>query len=131
MAIRAMLLFGIDDKTTSGTPQFTDNSLSFGIGGGLEYHLPLATNISPYFGGVLSLQSSAETTNPGANKTSTTTFGLGAIGGVEYFFNQNLSLGAEYQFGITSSSSTTSGSPDHSELQFGFQTAGLTLAAYF
>ncbi|OYV85654.1 MAG: hypothetical protein B7Z63_05180, partial [Ignavibacteriae bacterium 37-53-5] len=49
MAIRAMLLFGIDNRTTSGTPQFTDNSLSFGIGGGLEYHLPVATNISPYF----------------------------------------------------------------------------------
>jgi opacity protein-like surface antigen len=129
LAARAMLLFGVDNKTTSGIPQGTDNSLSFGIGGGIEYHLPLAYHVSPYLGGILSFRTSAETVNPGANKTSSTSFGLGAIGGIEYFFNENLSLAAEYQFGFTSTSYT--GLPDQNELKFGFQTAGLTLAAYF
>ncbi len=129
MALRAMLLFGIDNTTQSGVPQATDNKLSFGIGGGLEYHLPLAYHISPYFGGLLSFQTAAETVNPGATKTSTTSFGLGALGGIEYFFNDNLSLSAEYQFGLTSTSYT--GLPNQSEFKFGFQTAGLTLAAYF
>ena len=131
MALRGMLLFGLDNKTTTGTPQFTDNSLSIGIAAGLEYHLPLASQVSPYLGGQISFLNSAETTNPGANKTSSTTFGLGAIGGIEYFFNNNLSLSAEYQFGVTSTQSSASGAPDRSELKLGFQTAGLTLAAYF
>ena len=72
LVVRALLLFGIDNSTTKSSPQFTDDKLSFGIGGGLEYHLPLASNVSPYVGGALSFVSSARTTNPGANKTSTT-----------------------------------------------------------
>ena len=82
-------------------------------------------------GVALSFVSSARTTNPGANKTSTTAFGLGALGGVEYFFNQNISLSAEYQFGLTSATFTTSGGPDHNEFILGFQTAGLTMGVYF
>jgi opacity protein-like surface antigen len=131
LAVRAMLLFGLDNKTTSGVPQSTDNSLSFGIGGGIEYHLPLASRLSPYLGGVFSFLNSAETTNPGGGRINSTSFGLGAIGGLEYFFNQNLSLGAEYQFGISSTNSSETGSPSTNELKLGFQTAGLTLAAYF
>ena len=131
MALRGMLLFGLDNRTTSGTPQFTDNSLSIGIAAGLEYHLPLASQVNPYVGGQLSFLNTAETTNPGANRTSSTTFGLGAIGGIEYFFNSNLSLSAEYQFGVTSTQTSASGAPDRSELKLGFQTAGLTMAAYF
>ena len=131
LVVRALLLFGIDNSTTKSSPQFTDDKLSFGIGGGLEYHLPLASNVSPYVGGALSFVSSARTTNPGANKTSTTAFGLGALGGVEYFFNQNISLSAEYQFGLTTTSTSTSGAPDYSEFQLGFQTAGLTMGVYF
>lgn len=131
LAVRGMLLFGMDNSTTNSSPQFTDNLLSFGIGGGLEYHLPLASRISPYVGGVFSFLTSAETVNPGDTKTSSTSFGLGAIGGIEYFFNQNLSLSAEYQFGLSSTSGSKTGSPNNSEFKVGFQTVGLTLAAYF
>lgn len=131
MAVRGMLLLGIDNSTTNSTPQFSTDRLDFGIQGGLEYHLPLASRISPYVGGILSFESNATTTNPGANKNSSTSFRLGAIGGIEYFFNSNISLSAEYQFGFTSTNNTTSGAPGNDQFQLGFQTAGLTLAAYF
>lgn len=110
LGVRGMLLFGMDNKTTGGAPEVTDNSLSFGISGALEYHLPLTSQISPYVGGGLTFQTGAETINNGfgINKTSTSSFGLGAIGGIEYFFNQNLSLSAEYQFGFTSTNTTAS-----------------------
>lgn len=139
IAVRGMLLFGVDNETTKGTVDFTnatDNKLSFGIGGGLEYHLPLASRVSPYLGGEVFFMNSAETFTPSvlaggtANsiKTTTTSFGLGAIAGVEYFFNDNVSLAAEYQFGVESDNTTN---PGTDELKIGFQTAGLTFAVYF
>ncbi len=131
MAVRAMLLFSIDNNTSNSIPQTSSNSFDFGIQGGLEYHLPLASRISPYVGGLLSFGTNANTTNPGANKNSSTSFGLGAVGGIEYFFNSNISLSAEYQFGFTSTNNSTSGAPGNNRFQLGFQTAGLTLAAYF
>ncbi len=131
LAVRGMLLFAINNSTTNSTPQVSSNSLAFGLQGGLEYHLPLASMISPYVGGVVSFQTSALTRDPGGIKTGTTAFGLGAIGGVEYFFNNNLSLSGEYQFGFTSTNDTANGSAAGNSLQLGFQTAGLTLAVYF
>ena len=142
MAVRAMLLFGIDNTTAKGTAGFTDatdNKTAFGIGGGLEYHLHTGSNVSPYLGGAISFTSGSETakgsvpvgSSAGENKSSSTTFGLGALAGVEYFFNQSISLSAEYQFGISTTSVTSTGNPDQSRLQLGFQTAGLTLAVYF
>ncbi len=131
VAVRGMLMFGINNQTTNTNPKFTDNTLSFGIAAALEYHLPLFSQVSPYFGGGIFFNSTGETRNPGSSKTTNSSFGVGALGGVEYFFNQNLSLAAEYQFGFTSSTNTTSGSPNTSEFQLGFQTAGLTLGVYF
>ncbi len=138
-AVRGMLLFGIDNQTNKGAAGFTDatdNKFSFGLGGGLEYHMPLASSVSPYLGGGLFFTTSSETYTPSvfvggtatSTKTSQTAFGLGAIGGVEYFFNSNISLSAEYQFGVTFTNQTN---PDVSNFQLGFQTAGLTFAVYF
>jgi len=131
LAIRGLLLFGINNSTTNSSPEFTDNKLTLGIGGGLEYHLPISTNVSPYVGGIVSYENSAETVNPGGTKRTTSTFALGAVGGVEYFFNQNISLSAEYQFGISSATTTTTGTPNQNVFTFGFQTAGLTMGVYF
>ncbi|MCL4540413.1 MAG: porin family protein [Bacteroidetes bacterium] len=139
MAVRGMLDFAINNQTTKGAANFTDatdNTLGFGLGAGLEYHLPLASKVSPYFGGLVSFMTTAETFTPSvftgtvatSTKTSTTTFGLGALAGVEYFFNQNISLAAEYQFGLNYSSRTN---PSVDILDLGFQTAGLTFAVYF
>lgn len=139
VALRGMFLFGMDNKTTKGAAGFTDetdNTMSFGIGGGLEYHLPLASRVSPYFGGQLSVSTSSETYTPSvftggtasSVKSTSTSFGFGAIAGVEYFFNQNISLAAEYQLGVAFNSFSN---PNSSELKLGFQTAGLTFAVYF
>ncbi len=131
MAVRGMFLLGINNTSSNSNPQSSTNQMSFGLEGGLEYHLPLASHLSPYFGGDLSFMTSAATINPGNARSTNTNFGLGAIGGIEYFFNSNISLSAEYQFGINLGNSTATGSPGNSSLQIGFQTAGLTLAAYF
>jgi opacity protein-like surface antigen len=133
MAIRAMLLFGMNNQTTKTTPEQTDNSLTFGIGGALEYHLPLSASVSPYVGGGLAFSSSTNKTNAGFGeaKSTSTTFQLGALAGVEYFFNQSLSLGAEYQLGIISTSNSPFGGPKTSDFSFGIQTFGLTMSVYF
>jgi opacity protein-like surface antigen len=142
MAVRALLIFGINNQTQNGVAGFTDETtdqFSFGIGGALEYHLPISTHVSPYFGGGISFTTSTTTSTPSVpsgtaaaeSKQTTTGFQLGAIGGIEYFFNQNLSLSAEYQFGLSTSSTSQSGNPGSSTLRLGFQSAGLTMAIYF
>ncbi len=132
LALRGMLLFGLDNTTTNTTPQASTDLMSFGIGGGLEYHLALDSHVSPYVGGVITFTSDAETQNPGALKSNKSTIALGAIGGVEYFFNNNISLAAEYQFGLsTTTSSPLGGGPSTNEFQLGFQTFGLTMGVYF
>ncbi len=134
VAIRGMLMFGIDNTSTNntgGAPQPSTDRMSFGIQGGLEYHLPLNSNVSPYLGGLVSFSTNAATNNPGAAKVINNMFGLSAVGGVEYFFNQNISLSAEYQFGLTTTSGSNSNGPSTNRLQLGFQTAGLTMAVYF
>lgn len=139
LAVRGMLNLLVNNQTTKGAANFTDatdNTFGFGLGAGLEYHLPLASKVSPYFGGVLSFMTTAETITPSvftgtvatSTKTTSTGFGLGALMGVEYFFNQNISLAAEYQFGLLYDSRTN---PSTDEMTVGFQTAGLTLAVYF
>lgn len=95
LALRGLLLFGIDNKTVSTTPEATDNLFTFGIGGAIEYHLPISSSVSPYVGGGLQFMTTSETINSGSFKTTGTTFGIGALMGVEYFFNQSLSLSAE------------------------------------
>ncbi len=132
LALRAMLQLSVNDQTAKTTPQETNNTLGFGIGGALEYHLPLSSSVSPYLGGGLSVSMATNKQNQYAEtKTTDLAIGVGVLAGVEYFFNQNLSLAGEYQFGFSASSTTQTGSADRSTLQLGFQTAGLTLAAYF
>ncbi len=134
LALRALLLFGINNATTNTAPQSTDDKLSFGIGGGLEYHLALNSNVSPYVGGAITFTDNSESFEGPVTPKSTTTsvaVAIGAIGGVEYYFNQNISLAAEYQFGLTSTTTTSTGQPDRSGFALGFQTAGLTMGVYF
>jgi opacity protein-like surface antigen len=134
LALRALLQFGIDDSTTKTTPKTTDNTFTIGVGGAVEYHLPLFSSVSPYLGGEVGYITSTYKHNHFAGdetKTTSTTFEVGALGGVEYYFNQNLSLGAEYQFGLSTASTTLTGDVDRSSLRIGFQTAGLTMAVYF
>lgn len=134
LAMRGMLLFGLDNTTVAASSlvsQSKNDNLSVGISAGLEYHLALASRISPYIGGTVLFENTQTTVSPGIGSETTTTFGAGAIGGIEYFFNQNISLAAEYQFGVSDAINSATGSPNQSEVKVGFQTTGLTLAAYF
>lgn len=142
MAVRALLMFGINNQTVNGNTGFTDqttDALNFGIGGALEYHLPISSNVSPYVGGGVTFTTGTVTSTPSVPsgtaatqfKNTNTSFGIAAIGGIEYFFNQNISLGAEYQFGLTTTSNSQTGTQGSSALGLGFQTFGLTMAVYF
>lgn len=132
LAFRGMLQFGIDNHTMNTNPETTDNTIGFGIGAALEYHLPLSSSVSPYLGGGLSFTMTTNKQNQYAEtKTTDLGFGVGVLAGVEYFFNQNLSLAGEYQFGFSASSTKETGLVNRSTLQLGFQSAGLTLAVYF
>ncbi len=131
LAVRGMLLFGTDNVTSKGLNASSTSTLNFGVAGALEYHLDPNPGISPYIGGSISYFNSGETsstTGPGSYSTSATTtnFGVDALAGVEFFVGHNVSVSAEYQYGIRSSSSQGS-----SEFQFGFQTASLTMGIYF
>lgn len=144
LAVRGMLGFGVDNETTKGAVGYTDsteNTVSFGVGGAVEYHLPLASHVSPYVGGEILFMTSTETRTPSvftgspfggpsapSEKTTSTGFGLGGVAGVEYFFNRNISLAAEYQLGIAFNNYSN---PGRNKFRAGFQTAGLTLAVYF
>lgn len=134
LALRGMLLFGIDNTTVAASSLVSESkndNLSVGINAGLEYHLALASRISPYVGGTVLFENTQTTVSPGLGSEKTTTFGAGLIGGVEYFFSQNISLSAEYQFGVSDAINSAAGSSNQTEVKVGFQTTGLTLAAYF
>ncbi len=125
-ALRAMLLFGLDNRSLAGAK---NDNIQFGLSAGLEYHLPISTNASPYVGGMVTAKSE-DTKITGATSTSTSA-GVAGIAGVEYFFNKNISLSAEYQFGLTAMNTTQSPGSTQQELEIGFQTANLTLGVYF
>lgn len=125
-ALRAMLLFGLDNRTFAGAK---NDDIQFGLSAGLECHLPISTHASPYVGGILTAKTE-DTKMTGATSTSTSV-GVAGIAGVEYFFNKNISLAAEYQFGLTATNTTQSPGSTQQELEIGFQTANLTLGVYF
>jgi len=126
MALRAMLLFGLDNRTFAGAK---NDDIQFGLSAGLECHLPISAHVSPYLGGML-IAKTEDTKMTGATSTSTSVE-VGGIAGVEYFFSKNISLAAEYQFGLTATNTTQSPGSTKQELQIGFQTADLTLGVYF
>jgi len=74
------------------------------------------------------------------NDASITAFGVGGLAGFEYFIYDRISLGAEYQFGLTFGSGTyevtrqaqpTTKSDLPSVMSLGFNTVSFKLAAYF
>ncbi|HUI31327.1 MAG TPA: OmpW family outer membrane protein [Candidatus Acidoferrales bacterium] len=141
MALRGMLLFGYQDQITNGTPGFKDATLittNLGLGGALEYHLPVSSKVSPYLGVGAFFMTGITTSTPSvpvgatatSNKSTSTTVGAAGLLGVEYFFNQNISLGAEYQLGLAINNNTPN-PPGPEVISIGIQTFGLTLGVYF
>jgi len=150
MALRGSIGVGYYSKTTKGDPGYTDEKESttdVPIGAGLEYHVLNAKNVSMYLGGELGVGLSSASTsqsvpvgNPERTTSgSTTTIGIGAILGVEYFISQSMSISGEYRLAF----STSSGSVEQksggvsvkrdlpTETHLGTGTATLTVAIYF
>jgi opacity protein-like surface antigen len=132
-ALRVMLLFGMSNHNNASGNGTKDDSVQFGLSAGLEYHFPISTSVSPYVGGgIYAASGDIKNSNfHGVTKGTYTTLGVGVAAGVEYFFNKNISLAGEYQFGLSATNSTGTGVPSQQDLTLGFQTADLTLGVYF
>jgi opacity protein-like surface antigen len=163
LAIRASLQFAHasqDDPANpgvgeTGTDGFAKATM-FGITAGGEYHF-LKGRVSPYAGAGISLSTistdaksaviapavQVETKNATAGElgyTAATQFGIAGLVGVEFFIVKEVSLGAEYQFGLAYASR-----PDQQQIAgnltettkvgsawgFGFSTTAITLGFYF
>ncbi len=98
----------------------TEKSFNFSIRPGYEIHFEGTDRLSPYVGGEIIFATGSETltrefrngssaesnadaakwsTWEAVKKSGTTTFGLGAVAGFDYYFADNLYLGAEIGFG--------------------------------
>ncbi|MEW5798563.1 MAG: outer membrane beta-barrel protein [Bacteroidota bacterium] len=168
MLIRGGVQFAIASRDIPANPPAgqtgTDGSASaniFGFSGALEYHLT-RTRVSPYIGAGVGISftstesknavvgTTAQTTtknNTGGEVIDGTTYrggmmlGIFAAGGLEYFVTNNVSLGAEYRFGysttsrydeeVTSGNTTVTTKVGSSSL-LGISTGGsLMFAVYF
>lgn len=126
MALRGGLGIGFisqSEKNPSGSASnpLSDNTVSgmlIGVQGIAELRMKNVGPISPYVGAGLGLQlaSVSATTHSSAtssldSKASATTFKLLLCGGFEWFYEDNISFGAEYQLGLGMLSGSTTRSP--------------------
>ncbi|MGD0589239.1 MAG: outer membrane beta-barrel protein [Bacteroidota bacterium] len=162
MAVRGMVQLALlSTKTPPNAPagwqtaDATTSDNTFGVGGAIELHFT-KSRISPYIGAgiMFSTESTESKTSDAApagvtliqtttkNANGSTSIGIGALLGVEYYVTNGVSLSAEYQLGFTSTSLkdvevSTPGSPTVTTKQgsssaIGIANSGLlTLAVYF
>jgi opacity protein-like surface antigen len=166
-ALRASFLLAIASESDpinapSGSTG-TDGSKSgskFGLTIGGEYHFA-KNRLSPYAGGELGFSSTSTTEkskviNPAAqtvtdNKAGGTTIGgtsfipgfrlsVAGIAGVEFFLTQEISLGAEYQFGFSTNSpydqkvtngTTTQTSENGGTFNLGTSSLGMLMLSFY
>lgn len=103
---------------TSGSPANLDSvsakpsTTSFGIAAGIQDHFRPLYSTSPYVGGMVSFASNS-TDDGGSgnaeNKTSSSTFGIQALAGFDWFFTRGLCLGGEVSLGFASTSNSKTG----------------------
>jgi hypothetical protein len=145
VALRAAIGGG---TSTVSTPRAGDSTgktddvhdVYFGVAPALEFHIVNAGPVSVYTGATVNFSTTVHSSGDEADtiaykKRSYSTFGGSAILGVEYFPFSALSLGAEYQLGVAStSSSSTAGkkeSDGKSYLDIGISTLAVSLGVYF
>ena len=137
---------GLSVLTSSKTSPLTDSTevksstFGFGISPALEIHLTSSGPVTAYTGVVLSYGTYSKSNNATpADSTevsnSASTFGGGAMLGVEFTPWNNIGLGAEYQIGVTTTSvskeeggETTDGP---STMDIGIGTFAVSLNVYF
>lgn len=93
--------------TAVDTTEKKSSSFGFGISPALEIHLVNSGPVTAYTGVVIAFGTYSKTNNPNdttENSNTASTFGGGAMLGVEFTPWNNISLGAEYQIGITTTS---------------------------
>jgi hypothetical protein len=118
-AFRVSVFVGFDSSTDVslgggsdglGELNSTSSTFDFSVRPGLEKHFTGTDKLSPYIGGEVLVGFSSSTekdempaTEAFENKTKngSLTFGLNALAGVDYYFAQNIYLGAEFGFGFS------------------------------
>ncbi len=143
--------------TPTPTNQLSDSkvsSTSITIAPGIQYNLATSNAVVGYVGAQVAFTTGSTERTGNANSfgvgftkdnsynESSTTFGVAAFIGVEWFAWDNISLAGEYRFGFsttsgkaeskTATASTTADSPSQTSLGLGSaNAAALTLAVYF
>ncbi len=142
VAIRPGLNFGLNtSKVKATTPNTTDNKTSvmnFGVNAVLEQHLGDMKTVSPYLGVGAGIGFSSNKNEPSratspANGTvlKTTVKGTNldvfGVAGFQWFFVENVSLGGEYQFGLTYAKGKTETQIQGAATQTSGDTTGMNL----
>lgn len=123
-----------DSTNNSGTITSERNESDYyAISLGVERHINNSTKVSPYIGGEVQY-SETKLTPFQALDTKQKTYGVNALLGVEYYFNQEISLGAEYSFGYSKSkyeATSTSYRQEATTKNLSFGSSKLILSFYF
>lgn len=117
LAIRPALGLALRTGTSPGSSGNTDATLSqtvYAVSVSLEKHMPATSSISGHMGAQIGLLSASQKNTPShapSAKDQPTTnsgsfFSLGAYIGAEWFFHDAMSLGAQYQLGMATGSSS-------------------------
>jgi hypothetical protein len=100
----------IGNSTTGGPGKVQRNTTGINFGG--EYHFRPLYSTSPYLGALISFVTDnfKRTYTPEGSASlitnlKSTSFGVGAVVGFNWFFTRGLALGGEYTLGFTSTSS--------------------------
>jgi hypothetical protein len=110
-------------NTTSGSPTNPDSmsakpsTTTLGIAAGIQDHFRPLNSTSPYVGGMVSFASGPISGSPSDNgasgnldeKTSSSTFGVQALAGFDWYFTNGLCLGGEVSLGFASTSNSVTG----------------------
>jgi hypothetical protein len=137
------ILAGVNTSSGSdsiaSTQSAKPSSTAFGIAAGVQAHFRPLYSTSPYVGGIVSFGSHSTDNGASGNsdfKTSSSTFGVAALAGFDWFFTHGLCLGGEMSLGFrsTSSSQTVEGTTTDSQGSSGIAlatNASVHLNVYF
>jgi hypothetical protein len=111
MALRVLLAFNTrsGDHSLADTNSTKPSQSQFGIGAAVEKHFRPLYSTSPYAGLQVSFASASQDNGGSGNaerKFSSSTFGVAALAGFDWFFTRGIAAGAEMALGFTSTSNS-------------------------
>jgi hypothetical protein len=137
MALRAALGFSHGSvETETGNNSQTDSNTNFAIEGGVEFPIFKKGPVYIYAGGVAQVLVGSTDKESNNTETSTTGFAVAGAAGANYFFDDSMSIGAEYRLGVanTSTESKPKGGGTKtttSDFEIGTGAVGFHLAFWF